>query len=235
MINLCSYFTDKKYGRHFGTPNIKNAYEHIANPKNTSMIKAACIHLEVIKRVMSSSSSSSSPPCSPFFPSLVGLCGRDKSTSSCLQSLPYHGLRLDPAVHAGDPLHHPLGKRDLEDFEVETCVLSSIDLLIRSNDNPLDNNNPPSRSWRRDRPPESMKKGNLDSVSLPNFTFTPTRIAIYVFCTWKSFWGTQKTLSISPEYRRRQWLAFCFSSEASWRIFNPLERLFSCKIPVIDI
>ena len=64
----------------------------------------------------------------------------------CLQSLPDHGLRLDPAVHAGDPLHHPLGKRDLEDFEVETCVLSSIDLLIRSNDNPLDNNNPPSRS-----------------------------------------------------------------------------------------
>ena len=34
-----------------------------------------------------------------------------------LQSLPDHGLRLDPAVHASDPLHHPLwGKRDLEDF-----------------------------------------------------------------------------------------------------------------------
>ena len=75
MINLCSYFTDKKYGRHFDTPTTKNAYEHIANPKNASMIKAACIHLEVIKRVMSSSSSSSSPPCSPFFPSLVGLSG----------------------------------------------------------------------------------------------------------------------------------------------------------------
>ena len=54
-------------------------------------------------------------------------------------------------------------------------------------------------------------------------------------CICKSFWGAKKRLSISPGYRRRQWLAFCFSSEASWRIFDPLERLFSCKIPVVDI
>ena len=50
-----------------------------------------------------------------------------------------------------------------------------------------------------------------------------------------SLFGDPKRLSISPGYRRRQWLAFCFSSEASWRIFDPLERLFSCKIPVVDI
>ena len=118
MINLYSYFTDKKYGRHFGTTNTKSAYEHIANPKNASM--AACIHLEVIKRVMSSSSSSSSPPCFPFFPSLVGLWDETSQHHQFqslfprqLQFLPNHGLRLDPAVHACDPLHHPLGKKEI--------------------------------------------------------------------------------------------------------------------------
>ena len=99
MINLCSYFTDKKYGRHFDTPTTKNAYEHIANPKNASMIKAACIHLEVIKRVMSSSSSSSSPPCSPFFPSLVGLSGGTSQHQQLIRCLKFLG---------GTSQHHKL-------------------------------------------------------------------------------------------------------------------------------
>ena len=40
-----------------------------------------------------------------------------------LQSLPDHGLRLDPAVHAGDPLHHPLwGKEVLKSLHLQVFL-----------------------------------------------------------------------------------------------------------------
>ena len=80
---------------------------------------AACIHLEVIKRVMSSSSSSSSPPCSPFFPSLVGLSGGTSQHHQLIGVCNLYLIMVCALIQLcmlAIPSIIPLGKRDLEDF-----------------------------------------------------------------------------------------------------------------------